>query len=142
MLPEHFGRTGMADLIAGVHLGEIPERRLYDATPVLFDAARAGDDVAISVVLRQAEEIVALAVSVLRRLDLLDDRVEVVLGGGVLTAGHALLLDAIASGLAAAAPQAVPVVVSAPPVLGAALLGLDQVEAEPGAHARLREAFA
>jgi len=141
-LPEHFGRTDMADLIAGVHLGEIPERRLYDATPVLFDAARAGDDVAISVVLRQAEEIVALAVSVLRRLDLLEERVEVVLGGGVLTAGHALLLDAIASGLAAAAPQAVPVVVSAPPVLGAALLGLDQVDAEPGAHDRLRATFA
>ncbi|WP_296604059.1 N-acetylglucosamine kinase [Nocardioides sp.] len=141
MLPEHLGRSDMADLIAGIHLREIPEPVLHDATPVLFTAARAGDDVATSVVLRQAEEIVALAVSVLRRLDLLAERVEVVLGGGVLTAGHALLLDAIATGLAAAAPQAVPVVVSAPPVLGAALLGLDHVDAEPGAHDRLRAAL-
>jgi N-acetylglucosamine kinase-like BadF-type ATPase len=141
LLPEHFGRSDMADLIEGVHLGEIPERRLYDATPVLFEAAREGDEVAVSVVRRQAEEIVALAVSVLRRLDLLDERVDVVLGGGVLTGGHALLLDAIGSGLGEAAPLAVPVVVTAPPVLGAALLGLDRIDAAPIAHARLREAF-
>jgi hypothetical protein len=31
--------------------------------------------------------------------------------------------------------------VSTPPVVGAALLGLDQIDAEPGAHARLRRAF-
>ncbi|CAI9416174.1 N-acetylglucosamine kinase [Nocardioides sp. T2.26MG-1] len=142
LLPEHFGRTGMAELIEAVHLGEIPEGLLYDATPVLFEAARAGDEVAVSVVLRQAEEVVALAVSVLRRLELLDEQVDVVLGGGVLTGGHALLLDAIGSGLAAAAPLAVPVVVAAPPVLGAALLGLDRIGAAPAAHQRLREAFA
>ncbi|HYF72511.1 MAG TPA: ATPase, partial [Nocardioides sp.] len=121
---------------------EISEERRYAATPVLFEAARAGDAVAVSVVLRQAEEIVALAVSVLRRLDLLEERVDVVLGGGILTGGHALLLDAVRDGLGAAAPQAVPVVVTAPPVLGAALLGLDRVGAPPAAHQRLREGFA
>lgn len=141
-LPAHFGRADMADLIAGVHLGEVTEDRFHAATPVLFDAADAGDEVARSVVLRQADEVVALAVSVLRRLDLLGERVDVVLGGGVLTGGHALLLDEIASGLATAAPHAVPVVVSAPPVLGAALLGLDRIGAGPAAHQRLRDSVA
>ncbi|HEY0949322.1 N-acetylglucosamine kinase [Nocardioides sp.] len=142
LLPEHFARRDMADLIEAVHLGDISERRLHNATPVLFEAARLGDEVATSVVLRQAEEIVALAASVMRRLELLDERTDVVLGGGVLTAGHALLLDAITAGLAERAPLATPVVVTAPPVVGAALLGLDAIGASPDAHARLRASFA
>ena len=32
-------------------------------------------------------------------------------------------------------------VVEAPPILGAALLGLDRIEATDGAHKRLRESF-
>jgi len=142
LLPEHFGRRDMADLIEAVHLGDLPERRLHHATPVLFEAARDGDEVATSIVLRQADEIVALAVSVMRRLELLEERTDVVLGGGVLTAGHALLLDAITAGLAAQAPLAVPVVVTAPPVVGAALLGLDAIGAPLDAHARLRASIA
>lgn len=141
LLPAHFGRRDMADLVEGLHLGDIPEGRWHEATPILFEAAAAGDEVAASVVRRQADEIVALAVSALRRLDLLDSPVDVILGGGVVTAGHRQLLDAIADGLNEVAPKALARVVSTPPVVGAALLGLDRIEAEPGAHARLRRAF-
>jgi N-acetylglucosamine kinase-like BadF-type ATPase len=141
MLPAHFGRADMAGLIEALHLGDIPAGRLHEATPVLFDAAAGGDEVAASVVRRQAAEIVALAVEALRRLDLMDAPVDVILGGGVITARHALLLDAIDEGLNQVAPKALARVVSTPPVVGAALLGLDQIDAEPGAHARLRRAF-
>jgi N-acetylglucosamine kinase-like BadF-type ATPase len=141
LLPTHFGCPDMAGLIEALHLGDIPGRRLHEATPVLFAAAAAGDEVAVSVVRRQGAEIVALAVEALRRLDLLDAPVDVILGGGVLTAGHKQLLDAIDDGLSQAAPKALARVVSSPPVLGAALLGLDQIDAEPGAHARLRRSF-
>jgi hypothetical protein len=58
-------------------------------------------------------------------------------GGGVLTAGHTLLLDAIDAGLAQRAPKALARVVASPPVLGAALLGLDRVSATPEAKALL-----
>lgn len=141
LLPAHFGRRDMAALIEALHLGDIPGGRLHEATPVLFDAAAAGDEVAVAVVRRQAAEIVALAVEALRRLDLMDAPVDVILGGGVITARHTLLLDAIDEGLSQAAPKALARVVSTPPVVGAALLGLDQIDAEPGAHARLRRAF-
>ena len=93
---------------------------------------------AVSLVQRQADEIVALAVSAMHRLDLMDDPVDIVLGGGVLTAGHALLLDAIDAGLAERAPKANARVVGAPPVVGAALLGLDRIGASGAAQARLR----
>jgi N-acetylglucosamine kinase-like BadF-type ATPase len=141
LLPAHFGCADMAGLIEALHLGDIPAERWHEATPILFDAAAAGDAVAVALVRRQADEIVALAASALRRLDLLDAPVDVILGGGVVTAGHTLLLDAIDEGLNQAAPKALARVVSTPPVVGAALLGLDQIDAEPGAHARLRRAF-
>ena len=105
-LPEHFGVADMAALLESLHLGVITEERVQEVTPLLFRAADRGDPVAVSLVQRQADEIVALAVSAMHRLDLMDDPVDVVLGGGVLTAGHALLLDAIDAGLAERAPKA------------------------------------
>jgi predicted NBD/HSP70 family sugar kinase len=108
---------------------------------VLFAVAAAGDPVARSVVDRQADEVVALVRVALDRLDLLDEEVPVVLGGGVLAARHPQLNDRIEELLAQVAPRAAVSVVTAPPVLGAALLGLDTVPARRGAHGKLRAHF-
>ncbi len=102
---------------------------------MLFAVAAGGDPVAASLVEQLAREVVAMAVVALDRLDLRDARVPVLLGGGVLAAGHPGLVDRIAALLREAAPRAVPRVVTAPPVLGAALLGLDHVGAPPSAAA-------
>jgi N-acetylglucosamine kinase-like BadF-type ATPase len=142
LLPKHFDIADMADLIEAFHLGTLPSSALHQTVPLLFDAADEGDDVAAGVIRRQAEEVVLLATTALRRLDLLDESVDVVLGGGVLTAGHALLLDRIDQLLSQRAPKALARVVADPPVVGAALLGLDRIEASPQAHTRLRETFA
>ena len=45
---------------------------------------------------------------------------------------------AIADGLRAVGPAIAPRVVAAPPIVGAALLGLDELGAEPAAYARAR----
>jgi N-acetylglucosamine kinase-like BadF-type ATPase len=141
LLPAHFDVADMSALLEALHLGVIPDQRAQEATPLLFAAADAGDAVALSVVMQQAEEIVVMAGSVMRRLGLLNEPVEVALGGGVLTAGHTRLLDAIDEGLAREVPKAVARVVTAPPVVGAALLGLDRIGALPDAQVRLRAAF-
>jgi N-acetylglucosamine kinase-like BadF-type ATPase len=141
-LPAHYGVGSVTALIEALHLGDIPVVRRLEATPVLFQVAAAGDAVAVEVVRHQAEEIVAMAVVAMRRLDLLDERTDVVLGGGVLTAGHPLLMETVVRLLSDAAPKAVPHVVDVPPVVGAALLGLDRTKAAPTAHAQLRAAFA
>ncbi len=140
-LPRHFGLSSMADLIEAVHLGALSEERCMELTPLLFSVAEAGDPVARSVVLRQAEEVVALAATAIRRLDALDSPIDVVLGGGVLTAGHPLLMGEIDRLLAGQAPLAVARVVEAPPIVGAALLALDRVGAPTGAAERLRASF-
>jgi N-acetylglucosamine kinase-like BadF-type ATPase len=141
-LPAYFGMPSLTAVIEAFHFGELPAERQLEAGPVLFQVAAAGDAVALGIIQHQAEEIVAMAVSALRRLELLDEPVTVVLGGGVLTAGHSVLVDRVVRLLAEVAPKAVPRVVDVPPVVGAALLGLDHTSAGAAAQARLREAFA
>jgi N-acetylglucosamine kinase-like BadF-type ATPase len=137
-LPAHFGLDSMYALIEALHLERIPPAARHELTPVLFATCDAGDPVARRVLDRQAEEIVLLAAVALGRLGLLDEEADVVLGGGVLAARHPYLMDALTRRLAARAPRARPHVVTAPPVLGAALLGLDRTSAPARAHARLR----
>lgn len=140
-LPAHFGLSGMPELIEALHLEHVPPARRHELTPVLFATAAAGDGVARAIVGRQAEEIVTMAVVALTRLSLLDEETPVVLGGGVLAAGHALLNDRIHALLAERAPKAVPRVVAVSPVLGAGLLGLDALAAPAPAHERLRSHY-
>ncbi|MFD5947214.1 N-acetylglucosamine kinase [Streptomyces collinus] len=140
-LPAHFGLPTMYALIEALHLEHIPPLRRHELTPVLFATASGGDPVARTIVERQAEEVAAMAVVALTRLDLLSEETPVLLGGGVLAAGHPQLNDHIAHLLAERAPKAVPQVVTASPVLGAALLGLDRVGTRGGAQERLRRYY-
>ncbi|MFE2251673.1 N-acetylglucosamine kinase [Streptomyces lavendulae] len=140
-LPAHFGLASMAALIEALHLGAVARGRMHELVPVLFAVAAAGDPVASAIVERQAGEVVALAAVALERLDLLREEAPVLLGGSVLAAGHPQLNDRIAELLAARAPLARLSVVTAPPVLGAALLGLDALAAPPDSHAKLRAHF-
>lgn len=136
-LPQHAGLASMEELISAVHLGALSEDECMGLTPVLFEVAARGDQVAGDLVRRQAEEVVALAVAAMRRLGVLGEPVPVVLGGGVLTAGHPQLMDEIDRLLAERAPLATASVVRTPPVVGAALLGLDRL----GAPAHVRDAL-
>ncbi|APY88292.1 ATPase [Streptomyces alfalfae] len=140
-LPAHFGLDSMYALIEALHLGRIPAVRRHELTPVLFATAAAGDGVARSLVDRMADEVVAMSAVALERLGLLAEEAPVLLGGSVLAARHPQLDNRIAALLAERAPKAEPRVVVARPVLGAALLGLDQVGAPTGVHARVREQY-
>ncbi|XMN08998.1 N-acetylglucosamine kinase [Streptomyces griseobrunneus] len=141
-LPANFGLDSMYALIEALHRGTIPLARRHELTPVLFATAAAGDPVATAVVEQQAEEVVAMASVALTRLGLLEEAAPVLLGGSVLAARHPQLNDRIAELLSARAPKAVVRVVSEPPVLGAALLGLDRTGAAPEVHRRLRAQYA
>ncbi|MFJ9115590.1 N-acetylglucosamine kinase [Streptomyces sp. NPDC102394] len=140
-LPGHFGLTSMLALIEALHLETVAPARRHELTPVLFATAAAGDPVARAIVDRLADEVVTMATVALTRLDLLEEETPVLLGGGVLAARHPQLNDGIRDLLAVRAPKAVPRVVTASPVLGAALLGLDKAGATVEAHERVRAHF-
>jgi N-acetylglucosamine kinase-like BadF-type ATPase len=131
----------MYALIEALHLGRIEEARRHELTPVLFATAAAGDPVSRALVDRLAEEIVSMVVVALTRIDLLGEETPVLLGGGVLAARHPRLDTRVRELLAERAPKAVPRVVTARPVLGAALLGLDHEGAPARAQARVREFY-
>ncbi|MFF7634296.1 N-acetylglucosamine kinase [Kitasatospora sp. NPDC008050] len=142
----HFALPGANAVAAAMHLGELARERLHEVAPLIFDCAAAGDAAALALIDRQAEEISRLAWVALGRLELLDEPTPLVLGGGVLAAGHPLLLDNLTQRLHTLTPWAQPRIVTAPPVLGAALLGLDRLAADglgggPRAQQRLREAY-
>jgi N-acetylglucosamine kinase-like BadF-type ATPase len=140
-LPAHFGYPTMLALIEALHLEEVEPVRRHELTPVLFATAAGGDLVARALVDRLADEVVTMATVALTRLDLLEEETPVLLGGGVLAAQHPQLSDGIRDLLAVRAPKAVPRVVTASPVLGAALLGLDRVGAAREVHERVRARF-
>lgn len=134
----HFGLTSATEVAAAAHLDHVVAARLGELSPVLFATARAGDAVAQSIVVRQGEEVALFAIAALRRLELVASPATVVLGGGVLRGRDPLLHDTIRDRLASTVPLAQVTVVTDPPVVGAALLGLDALGTTPGAEGRLR----
>ncbi|GIH24980.1 kinase [Acrocarpospora phusangensis] len=138
---EVFGTRTVEEAVVAFHFGELPLARLHELVEPLLAVAAAGDPVSRSVVERLAEEVTLLGTVAMRRVGLLDSPCEVVLGGGVLTARDPLLSGLIESGYAAAAPHAVLIVTELPPIVGAALHGLDHLQAPPEALARLRGHF-
>ncbi|MEU3996709.1 BadF/BadG/BcrA/BcrD ATPase family protein [Streptomyces fungicidicus] len=141
-LPRHFGLPDMPALIEALHLGHVAPARRHELAPVLFAVAATGDGVALTVIDRQAEEIVTMAVVALTRLGLVHEPTPVLLGGGVLAARDPRLEGRIRALLAERAPEAEPRVVTSRPVLGAALLGLDRMGAAGEAQRRVRTYFA
>jgi N-acetylglucosamine kinase-like BadF-type ATPase len=111
---------------------------VLELVPLVFTEAEAGDPVAAELVARQVAEVVAMAGAAIRRLELAGRDVEVVLGGGLFHREAPAFLQRIASGIRELAPAARVTQVTAPPVVGAALLGLDRLAAPPGAAERLR----
>jgi len=124
-----------------MYFGRLAESRVAELPPVVFAAAADGDAVATSIVDRQADEIVAMAGTAIRRLRMTELDVHVVLGGGIFRNRFAPFFERIDEGVREIAPSASLNILEAPPVLGAALLGLDRLGANGRAKARLQAAL-
>ena len=136
-VPAHFGFQSPMELAEAVHRGRIKLDRASELAPLVL-AAAPSDPVAAEIVQRLAEEIVVLVRVALERLLLSDEPVDVLLGGGMFQSGSELLVGEVEERLADTAPNATPHVTDSPPIVGAALLGLDEVAAEGNAQERAR----
>ena len=139
-VPRYFGLDTPSELAEAIHHGVIHERRVIELSPVVFRDAEH-DAAAAEIVDRLAEEVVTMIRVTLERLDLTDRAVPVALGGGLMQSGDARLIGAIKAGLARVAPAAGVHVTGSPPIVGAALLGLDELGAGTEAQQRLRHEF-
>ena len=138
LVPAYFELGSPVALARAIEGGRIPRARLAELAPLVFATADT-DEVAGEIVDRQAAEVVAFVRAATRRLDLVDEEVEVVLGGSVLQSGNPRLLAGIEAGLRDVGPRLSAVVSRSRPIVGAVLTGLDQLGAGLDACARARE---
>ncbi len=136
-VPQHFGLEAPSDLAHELHRGGISQQQLSELAPLVL-AEAADDAVAAAIVGRLVDEIVAMATVAIERLGLEREQLEVVLGGGLMQSAAPGLVDAIAAGICRTAPGAAVKPTGAPPILGAALLGLDALGVDAAAKQRLR----
>jgi N-acetylglucosamine kinase-like BadF-type ATPase len=137
-VPAHFGLETPDELAEAIHRGRIPARRLVELPPVVFAEAER-DPVAAAILERLASEIVAMARVALERLELANEPVEVLLGGGLIQSGDGRLGAAVEHELHRLAPKVSVSATSSPPIVGAALLGLDELgDPPPEAQRRVR----
>jgi N-acetylglucosamine kinase-like BadF-type ATPase len=136
-VPEHFGFETPLQLAEAIHLDGLEQQRIGELAPLVL-AAADGDDVATGIAERLVSEATAFVRVTLERLGLTDEPADVVLGGGLLQNGAGRLVERIAERLATLAPAASVRLVESPPIVGAALLGLDELAVPAAAHARVR----
>jgi N-acetylglucosamine kinase-like BadF-type ATPase len=115
------GAQSEADLLEGLSQG------YYDigpeAAPLVFQVAEAGDAVAADAIRWAGDELASLAIGVIRQLGFETRSFEVVLVGSMYNGGRRLL-DPMAEAIHAVAPGARLVRLTAPPVVGAVLIGM------------------
>lgn len=138
LVPAHFGLRRPIDLVTALHTGRVLEAAMPDLAPVVFAAATAGDEVARELVTWLADEVVLLGVSAIRRLGLARSSVEIVFLGSVWNTDDEAFHARVRDGLLAVAPRTDLRRLDGPPVLGAALLGVDRLGLGPDAERRLR----
>jgi N-acetylglucosamine kinase-like BadF-type ATPase len=137
MVEETF-QTSPEDLAVAVSRGQVLRRALRGFAPAVLRAADGGDAVASEIVLRLADNSADFAVTLLRRLEVLDADTDVVLGGRLHQSGNRLLLNRIRERVSAVAPHAVVRVLDTLPVAGALATALDMAGASAGAQDRAR----
>jgi N-acetylglucosamine kinase-like BadF-type ATPase len=118
------GAQDTLDLLEGIVLGRYTISA--SAAPVVFDVARAGDRVARDLIRWAGKELASQAIGVIRQLALEALTFEVVLIGS-LYKGGALLIDPMREAIHEVAPGARLVRLTAPPVIGAVMLAMEQV---------------
>ncbi|GAB4579797.1 MAG: BadF/BadG/BcrA/BcrD ATPase family protein [Anaerolineales bacterium] len=92
--------------------------------PLVFDTARAGDEVAKGAIAWAGESLADLAIGVIRQLNFEDQEFEIVLIGSLFEGGP-LILEPMKAAIRAVAPHARYVRLDAPPVVGGVLLGME-----------------
>ncbi|HYZ12894.1 MAG TPA: BadF/BadG/BcrA/BcrD ATPase family protein [Actinomycetota bacterium] len=140
-VPVHFGLRGPHQVMEALYSGEIGVQRVATLAPVVFRVAAEGDLVARSLVERQADEVATMAGAAIKKLRMSKLDVDVVLGGGIFRNGYRPFFERIENGVRSVAPAANVSVLMVPPVVGAALLGLDRLDAPSQTKERVRRAL-
>ncbi|MEW5957678.1 MAG: BadF/BadG/BcrA/BcrD ATPase family protein [Chloroflexota bacterium] len=129
------GAGSIEDLLEG--LSQERYRLSASAAPLVFRVAAAGDPVAQSLIEWAGQELGSMAIGVIRQLEFEALDFEVVLAGSFYN-GSSRLIEVIGETISQVAPGARLVRLTAPPVVGGVLLGMERAGFNP---APVREAL-
>lgn len=121
------GMDTVEELLSKLYHEQVDTRDLLDLVPLLFEAADQNDEEARCLVVRMGTEVAVTANAIIRRLSLVHEDVEVVLGGSVFKGKGDLMLNTITRLVHEEAPKALIVMPRHEPVVGAVLLALEQI---------------
>jgi N-acetylglucosamine kinase-like BadF-type ATPase len=143
-IPRAVGLVRPEAVTHAYYTGRLDDARIGELAPTVFATAAAGDPVARSIIDRLADELATMATALARRAHLVRHEPEVVLAGSVFRTEDDGFHERLRSRIGAAIPGARIVRLVAPPVVGAALIGLDRLAGgtvDPAVEARTRAAF-
>jgi N-acetylglucosamine kinase-like BadF-type ATPase len=143
-IPRAVGLVRPEAVTHAFYTGRMDDARIGELAPIVFATAAAGDPVARSIIDRLADELATMAIALARRAHLVRREPEVVLAGSVFRTEDGGFHERLRSRIGAAIPGARIVRLAAPPVVGAALIGLDRLAGgttDPAVEARTRAAF-
>jgi N-acetylglucosamine kinase-like BadF-type ATPase len=143
-IPRAVGLVRPEAVTHAYYTGRLNEARIGELAPTVFATAAAGDPVARAIIDRLADELATMAIALARRAHLVRREPEVVLAGSVFRTDDKGFHDRLGSRIVAAIPDARVARLAAPPVVGAALIGLDRLAGgtvDPAAEARVRAGF-
>jgi N-acetylglucosamine kinase-like BadF-type ATPase len=120
------GITDMQDLMHRVYVPGLSKHQIAALAPLVIDVVREGDTVGLSLLREGVDELAQCVNAVAHRLDLVMMPYELTLVGGLFRAGD-LLMDLLEEAIMAQTPTCRITPPEMPPVLGAALLGLEKL---------------
>ena len=141
LVPQYFKLPRPSAVTEAIYLGRLDQRRMVELAPLVFDAAKRRDRVAREILDRVADEVVAFSVAAIKRLRLGARDVDVVLGGGIFRANDGVFQRRIERGIKNVAHRATISRLASPPVVGAALIGLDQIDGQRSLGPAVRRAL-
>jgi N-acetylglucosamine kinase-like BadF-type ATPase len=105
--------------------GWIPNERVIEIAPLVFEEAEKDDPAAVKIVTHFGKGCAELLVNGLKRLEMADLAVEIVLSGGIFKAKNPLLRKILEGDVHREVPKAIFVEARYEPVVGAALLAIE-----------------
>ncbi|MBD2847641.1 ATPase [Paenibacillus sp. IB182496] len=143
LVPDALGHATMEAMYDALLDGDV--RPPAELAKLMFEAAAQGDPPAIAVLEAEGAEHANAVGALIRRLGMQDEAFDVVLIGSVLMRGGSPhMVEAIRTGVAAVAPAARVVKLTADPVVGAALCALESAgeKVDEALEQRLRQSAA
>jgi len=121
MILHSIGVENELELIRYLRREESAQEDLHKLVPLLFEAAFDGDEIAQELIIRLGQEVGLTANTLIRKLELEEEEVPIVLSTSVFRGKGPLLIDVVTTIVHQVAPKAVIKVSEFVPVVGAAL---------------------